>query len=381
MRDDSQIQSSVSSVSLNGIQKTYPNGFVAARDLDLEIADGEFLVLVGPSGSGKSTVLRMIAGLELPTGGTIRIGDRDVTNLPPQERDVAMVFQSYALYPHMTVRENMAFGLRIRRRPESVVRQRVDEVADALGLAPMLDRKPAQLSGGQRQRVALGRAIVREPHAFLLDEPLSNLDAQLRVETRAELSRLHRRLNATMVYVTHDQVEAMTLGDRVAVLRDGRLQQVAPPMELYRTPANQFVAGFIGSPAMNFMEGTVGAQDGAPAFLAPQLRVPLPTGMMRTDGQRVVLGVRPQQLTVQPPSDGPGRVTAEVSVVEPMGSEQVVHLTLPDGRRWIAIVATDVRIAPEERVSLGIAPEAVHLFEAESGRRLAPDIKNEMRSG
>ena len=361
----------MSSISLSGIQKTYPNGYVAARDLDLEIADGEFLVLVGPSGSGKSTILRMIAGLELPTGGSIRIADRDVTTLPPQDRDVAMVFQSYALYPHMTVRENMAFGLRIRRRPESVVRQRVAEVADALGLTPMLDRKPAQLSGGQRQRVALGRAIVREPHAFLLDEPLSNLDAQLRVETRAELSRLHRRLHATMVYVTHDQVEAMTLGDRVAVLRDGRLQQVAPPMELYRTPANQFVAGFIGSPAMNFIEGTVRMENGTGVFTAPPLTVSLPAHAALADGQRVTLGVRPQQITLASSGNGPGSLPAEVSVVEPMGSEQIVHLTLPSGQRWIAVVAADARVAPEDRVTLGIVPGTVHVFEAGSGLRVA----------
>src|SRR5947209_4551293 len=248
-------------ITLEHIDKRYPNGYIASRDLSLEIADGELLVLVGPSGSGKSTVLRMIAGLEKPTGGTITIGDRDVTYLPPQERDIAMVFQSYALYPHMTVRENMAFGLKLRKQPAEAVARRVGDVAGALGLAPMLDRKPAQLSGGQRQRVALGRAIVREPKAFLFDEPLSNLDAQLRVETRAELARLHRRLGATMVYVTHDQVEAMTLGDRIAVLKEGVLQQVDTPMELYRRPANKFLAGFTGSPATNFIEGIIQRSD------------------------------------------------------------------------------------------------------------------------
>src|SRR5216683_4036564 len=253
-------------IALDHVDKIYPNGFVAARDLSLEVADGELLVLVGPSGSGKSTVLRMMAGLEMVTAGTIRIGDRDVTNLPPQQRDIAMVFQNYALYPHMTVRENLGFGLAIRKQAPAVIEQRVRTVAASLGLDSMLDRKPAQLSGGQRQRVALGRAIVREPLAFLFDEPLSNLDAQLRVETRVELARLHRELGATMVYVTHDQSEALTLGDRIAVLKDGILQQVDLPMELYARPANRFVAAFIGSPAMNFFEGEIRQSDGKFTF-------------------------------------------------------------------------------------------------------------------
>ena len=244
-------------ISLEHIDKTYPNGYIAARDLSLEVNDGELLVLVGPSGSGKSTVLRLMAGLERVTDGVIRIGDRDVTDLPPQQRDIAMVFQNYALYPHMTVRENLGFGLAIRKQPRDMINERVNTVATSLGLEALLDRKPAQLSGGQRQRVALGRAIVREPLAFLFDEPLSNLDAQLRVETRVELSRLHRKLGATMVYVTHDQSEALTLGDRIAVLKEGVLQQIATPMELYQRPANKFVAGFIGSPAMNFIEGVI----------------------------------------------------------------------------------------------------------------------------
>src|SRR6478752_3995517 len=260
----------MASITLSHVDKQYPNGYVAARDLSLEVADGELLVLVGPSGSGKSTVLRMMAGLERVTDGVIRIGDRDVTDLPPQQRDIAMVFQNYALYPHMTVRENLGFGLSIRKQPAAVIAERVQAIAASLGLEPLLDRKPAQLSGGQRQRVALGRAIVREPLAFLFDEPLSNLDAQLRVETRVELSRLHRKLGATMVYVTHDQSEALTLGDRIAVLKEGVLQQVATPMELYEKPANKFVAGFIGSPAMNFFAGVLtrpgegGGREGRP---------------------------------------------------------------------------------------------------------------------
>jgi multiple sugar transport system ATP-binding protein len=361
----------MASVSLEHVEKVYPNGFIASRDLTLDIADGEFLVLVGPSGSGKSTVLRMIAGLETPTRGSIHIDDRDVTHLPPQERDVAMVFQSYALYPHMTVRENMAFGLRLRKHPNAEVKRRVSEVAESLGLAALLDRKPAQLSGGQRQRVALGRAIVREPCAFLFDEPLSNLDAKLRVETRAELSRLHRRLGATMIYVTHDQVEAMTLGDRVAVLRDGILQQVAPPMELYHAPANQFVAGFIGSPAMNFIEGALRREDGTCVFSATALTLPLPCGSGNS-ATEAVLGVRPQHLSVGAAGErGPGVVQATVAVVEPLGNEQVVHATTPSGDRLVIIAPPEQRIAPDESVTIRIPADRAYLFRKSDGVRLA----------
>ena len=355
-------------ITLSHVDKQYPNGYVASRDLSLEIADGELLVLVGPSGSGKSTVLRMIAGLETPTGGTVTIGERDVTLLPPQERDIAMVFQSYALYPHMTVRENMAFGLRLRKQPADVVARRVAEVADALGLGPMLDRKPSQLSGGQRQRVALGRAIVREPKAFLFDEPLSNLDAQLRVETRAELARLHRRLAATMVYVTHDQVEAMTLGTRVAVLRDGVLQQVAPPMELYRRPANQFVASFIGSPAMNFVRGEFSDAGGRSRFTGPGgLSIAVPAGLPAHNGP-AVLGVRPHDIALGSAENGGPR--GVVSLVEPLGSEQIVYVTIPGGTDFVAAVSAEASPHVDDLVSLTIPAAAVHLFEAESGRRI-----------
>ena len=355
-------------ITLSHIDKQYPNGYVASRDLSLEIADGELLVLVGPSGSGKSTVLRMIAGLEKPTGGTITIGERDVTRLPPQERDIAMVFQSYALYPHMTVRENMAFGLRLRKQPADVVARRVAEVADALGLGPMLDRKPSQLSGGQRQRVALGRAIVREPKAFLFDEPLSNLDAQLRVETRAELARLHRRLAATMVYVTHDQVEAMTLGTRVAVLRDGVLQQVAAPMELYRRPSNQFVASFIGSPSMNFVRGEISYDGGRPRFTAPGgLSIAVPA--LHGHEGPVILGVRPHDIALGPPANG-GGPRGVVSLVEPLGSEQIVYVTVPGGADFLAAVGAEATPRVDEAVSLAIPEAAIHLFEAESGQRI-----------
>jgi multiple sugar transport system ATP-binding protein len=340
-------------VRLEGVTKTYPNGHVAAKGLDLEIRDGEFMVLVGPSGCGKSTALRMIAGLETPTGGRILIGDRDVTALPPQERDIAMVFQTYALYPHMTVRENLAFGLRMRGTAQDLVEQRVQEAARALGLEPVLGRRPAQLSGGQRQRVALGRAIVREPKVFLFDEPLSNLDAKLRVETRAELARLHRRLGATVVYVTHDQEEAMTLGWRVAVMRDGFLQQVAPPMELYRRPANRFVAEFVGSPGMNFLPGDT---------------VP---GVAGGRGSAVTLGVRPHDLAIVP--QGAGDVDAWVDVVESRGSELLVYLRLGakgEGSELRVVAPPEPAIEEERVVGVKFDRARLHWFEGDTGRRL-----------
>jgi ABC-type sugar transport system ATPase subunit len=309
-------------VRFDDVQKTYPNGHVAARGLDLEIADGEFMVFVGPSGCGKSTALRMVAGLETPTQGRVFIGDRDVTRLPPQDRDIAMVFQSYALYPHKTVRENLAFGLRMRKTSSDRIDQQVAKAARALDLEEFLDRKPGQLSGGQRQRVALGRAIVREPAAFLFDEPLSNLDAKLRVQTRAELSRLHRRLGATMIYVTHDQEEAMTLGDRVAVMNSGVFQQVAPPMELYRSPANVFVAGFVGSPAMNFFDCE-----------------------LRIESQRWRL------------ASGSLRLHLEIP-----GEQDMPYVR--------AIVSPESPVQEDGEVGLHFPPERVHLFDAASGTRL-----------
>ena len=341
----------MASVRLDGVAKTYPNGHVAAQGLDLEIADGEFMVLVGPSGCGKSTVLRMIAGLETPTAGRILIGGRDVTALPPQERDIAMVFQTYALYPHMTVKENLAFGLRMRGAKRQLIERRVEEAARVLGLDEVLGRRPAQLSGGQRQRVALGRAIVREPQVFLFDEPLSNLDAKLRLETRAELARLHRRLGATVVYVTHDQEEAMTLGWRVAVMRDGFLQQIAPPMEIYRRPANQFVAGFVGSPGMNFLPGHL-VKSLAPA-----------------QGASPTLGVRPHDLTIVEP--GAGDVDAWVDVVEPLGSELLVYLKLgvsPDGLPLRVVAPPEPAIEEERTVGLLFDRARLHWFDQGGGR-------------
>jgi multiple sugar transport system ATP-binding protein len=295
----------------------------------------------------------MIAGLETPTAGQILIGDREVTALPPQERDVAMVFQTYALYPHMTVRENLAFGLRMRGAARETIERRVQEAARALALDPVLDRKPAQLSGGQRQRVALGRAIVREPLVFLFDEPLSNLDAKLRVETRAELARLHRRLKATVVYVTHDQEEAMTLGSRVAVMRDGFLQQVAPPMELYRRPANRFVAGFVGSPAMNFLPGDT---------VAGKAPAPKPGA---------TLGVRPHDVTIV--LQGQGDLDAWVDVVEPRGSELLIYLRLGakgEGPELRVVAPPEPAIEPERNVGVVFDRERLHWFDGENGRRL-----------
>src|SRR3954463_9677429 len=358
-------------ISLEHVDKIYPNGYAAARDLSLEVADGELLVLVGPSGSGKSTVLRMMAGLERVTDGVIRIGDRDVTDLPPQQRDIAMVFQNYALYPHMTVRENLGFGLTIRKQVPSVIDEWVRTIAASLGLDALLDRKPAQLSGGQRQRVALGRAIVREPLAFLFDEPLSNLDAQLRVETRVELARLHRKLGATMVYVTHDQSEALTLGDRIAVLKEGVLQQIAPPMELYQRPANKFVAGFIGSPAMNFIEGVIQRADrpaggmGMCTFKGIDLTLDVPC-----DGEsrgRVFPGGPPQHIEVRSGENSP---RGEVGVVEPMGNELIVYVTLSGGDRLVAVAPPQATIRPGDIVSVRVRPEGIHIFDAETGRRI-----------
>ncbi len=343
----------MASIRMEQVWKKYPNGHVAARGVNLAIADGEFMVLVGPSGCGKSTALRMIAGLETPSEGRVVIGDRDVTELPPQDRDIAMVFQSYALYPHMTVRENLGFGLRMRGVAPAAITARVESAAKALGLDAVLDRKPGQLSGGQRQRVALGRAIVREPLVFLFDEPLSNLDAKLRLETRAELARLHRRLAATMVYVTHDQEEALTLGSRVAVMSEGRVEQVGPPLEVYRRPATVFVATFVGSPAMNLL----------PADLLPSVAASRPSD--------ATLGVRPHDLTVVP--RGAGDTDGVVDVVEPRGSELLLYIRLGaggDGPEIRVITPPDLEVAPDQVVGLRLDRGRLHFFDRESRRRI-----------
>lgn len=361
----------MASIALERVSKVYPNGHAAARDLTLDIADGELLVLVGPSGSGKSTVLRLIAGLEAPTAGRILIGGRDVTAVAPQDRDLAMVFQSYALYPHKSVRENLAFSLQVRRVDAAQVDARVRATAAALGIDALLDRRPAQLSGGQRQRVALGRAIVREPRAFLLDEPLSNLDPLLRAGTRADLALLHRRLAATMVYVTHDQEEAMTLGTRVAVMRDGTVEQLAPPLEIFRRPANTFVAGFVGSPAMNFWRCTWSREGARLQATAPGFSIDLEgVDVAVPGGGAAVLGARPHDIELTAPAEGDTR--GRVEVVEPLGASTLIHLRLdgPPGELVRVVVPPDTRIGIDDRVGLRLRRDRLHVFEDRTGRRL-----------
>ncbi len=353
-------------VSLRDLTKAFEDT-VAVADLNLDVADGEFVVLVGPSGSGKTTALRLVAGLERPTHGSIFIGERDVTDVPPKDRDIAMVFQNYALYPHMTVYENMAFGLQVRRFSKSEIGARVKEAAEILGIGPLLRRKPSQLSGGQRQRTALGRAIVRHPQAFLFDEPLSNLDASLRVEMRAELSQLQRRLGATILYVTHDQVEAMTMGQRIAVMNDGRLQQFAEPLEVYRRPANLFVASFIGSPAINLFEGELGVRDGGCVFGTGSFELNVPCGTTPPAGP-AMLGVRPEDLRIT----DHGSFSAVVHVIEPVGSEMYIHLATGDERRVVARAPADTQVRVDERVGLEIPPDKVHLFRSDTGERIGP---------
>jgi len=354
-------------VVLKHLDKKYPSGFHAVRDVSLEIADGEFMVLVGPSGCGKSTTLRMVAGLEEVTGGEIYIGDRLVNDVQPGDRDIAMVFQNYALYPHMSVHQNMAFGLKMRGTPRAEIERRVREAADILSIEQLLERRPRELSGGQRQRVALGRAIVREPKVFLFDEPLSNLDAKLRVQMRAEIARLHQRLKTTVIYVTHDQVEAMTLGQRIVLMDRGVVQQVDTPMNIYHRPANRFVGSFIGSPAMNFFRGTVDHQTfqlpgGEKILLAgANSNGPVPAGP-------ATLGVRPEDLVID--GDGVPFAAVTLDVVEHLGHETMVHFALAGGDH-VARLAPDARAQPGDLLPLAIRPGAFHLFAGdEVGRRL-----------
>ena len=365
-------------VQLDGIQKVYENGYVAVHDVSFTVNDGEFVVLVGPSGCGKSTTLRMIAGLETISGGTLTIGERTVNDVPPKDRDIAMVFQNYALYPHMDVFENMAFGLRLRKFPKAEIEERVRRAADILGLSAELTRKPKALSGGQRQRVALGRAIVRKPSVFLFDEPLSNLDAKLRVQTRTEISKLHQQLGATTIYVTHDQVEAMTMGDRIVVLKDGYVQQIAPPLELYDQPVNTFVAGFIGSPAMNFVNGAVTATAGGRVFEADpaggaSFRIPLPTGGPGHTGP-ATLGVRPEDLYLTGDTTSNKRLSEPVvgvlEVAEPMGNEVILYIGL-GAERVVARVEPHPVPAMGSDVHLRIDLDKLHLFDRETGVSLA----------
>ena len=335
----------MATVSLEGINKVYENGFHAVKDLSVDIADGEFMVLVGPSGCGKTTALRMIAGLEDITSGILRIGGKEANDETPKERDIAMVFQNYALYPHMTVAENIGFALKLRKMPKDQLNAKVKEAADILGLTDWLDRKPGQLSGGQRQRVAMGRAIVREPSVFLMDEPLSNLDAKLRVQMRAEVARIQRRIGVATVYVTHDQVEAMTMGDRVTVMREGVLQQVDTPQKLYDNPDNIFVAAFIGSPAMNLYDATVG--EGARSLKLGSQEIDLPESVVvkrpalrSYPGKEVVVGLRPEHLPAEAPDSTGPKLVGDVDLVEALGSELVVHFNI-DAHRVIAEGAVD----------------------------------------
>jgi multiple sugar transport system ATP-binding protein len=383
-------------IQLTGLTKAFRHGPRAVDDVTLEIDDGEFMVLVGPSGCGKSTLLRLIAGIEEPTEGSIHIGERDVTRLEPRKRDIAMVFQNYALYPHLTVRGNLGFGLRLRRVDKAARERRVREVADVLGLSELLERRPGALSGGQRQRVAMGRAIVREPAAFLMDEPLSNLDAKLRVSMRAQLTKLHERLGVTTVYVTHDQVEAMTLGTRVAVLRDGVLQQCDTPQELFHRPANLFVAAFIGSPAMNLVEADVEGDE--VVFGGYRLALPADSPL-RGQRRRVILGVRPTDFEADGPAVDPAlpRMRAKVDVVEQLGSEshlifavdaprisaeavRAAHdaedvddgLLLADDERTQFTARVDGRVAVRagDEVTLAVDASALHAFDCDSGLAL-----------
>jgi len=366
--------SNAAPVVLEGIRKEYENGVVAVHGVDLTVDAGEFVVLVGPSGCGKSTTLRMVAGLESITAGRLTIGGRMVNDVPPSDRDIAMVFQSYALYPHMSVRDNMAFALALRKRPASEIGERVGAAAATLGLTSLLDRTPRQLSGGQRQRVAIGRAIVREPSVFLFDEPLSNLDAALRSEMRRELATLHRRLGATMLYVTHDQVEAMTLGDRIVVMHEGRVRQVDTPSNVYDHPHDTFVAGFLGSPPMNLLAGTLAQREGrwyARLDDAPALELPLPPVLAeaasRGGSRAVIVGIRPEHLTALPLAPSlTDSLTASVELAEPLGHEQLLHLRA-GGVRFTVRGAPGVRPAVGALVSVRMAPERLHLFDAATG--------------
>jgi multiple sugar transport system ATP-binding protein len=352
----------VASIRLQGVRKQFPGGHIAVDRMDLTIEDGELFVLVGPSGCGKSTVLRLLAGLDAPDDGRIFIGDREVTGDRPQDRDVAMVFQDYALYPHKTVRENLAFGLRMRGAAQGHILAKVQEVAALLDIGELLDRRPRQLSGGQRQRVALGRAIARDPRAFLLDEPLSNLDAKLRVQTRTELASLQRRLGTTMVYVTHDQEEAMTLGDRVAVMRQGRIEQVAPPLEVYGRPASSFVGTFVGSPEMNLLPVEARA-DGALAGAGFALTGELPAQVAA--GRRVVVGVRPSDVAVVPADQGD--MTGRVDVVEPLGPALLCHIMIGTQRLRV-LTAPEAPIKEGDEVSLQLRRDRLHLFDPDGAR-------------
>jgi multiple sugar transport system ATP-binding protein len=368
----------MSSVTLKGVYKKYPGGVVAVSDFNLDVEDKEFVILVGPSGCGKTTTLRMIAGLEEITDGELYIDGKLCNDVPPKERDIAMVFQNYALYPHMTVFDNMAFGLKLRRVPKDEIKRRVDEAARILEIEHLLDRKPAALSGGQRQRVALGRAIVRNPKVFLLDEPLSNLDAKLRAQMRTELTKLHIRLNTTFIYVTHDQIEAMTMGTRIVVMKDGFIQQIAPPQQLYEFPANLFVATFIGSPQMNIINATIVDEGGVTYVQFGESRIPLPENKGRKPevlayaGQEVIMGIRPENihdeemfLNMYPNA----LVDADVEVVEQMGNENFIYLVCA-GKQITARVSNRSTTKNGDRIKIAFDASKIHLFDKETEKTI-----------
>lgn len=352
-------------VTVTQARKSYGDVEVL-HGIDIDIADGEFVVLVGPSGCGKSTLLRMTAGLESITGGEIRIGDRVVNNVPPKDRDIAMVFQSYALYPHKTVADNMAFALKLRKTDSAIIKQRLDSAAEILGLEPYLNRYPRQLSGGQRQRVAMGRAIVRDPQVFLFDEPLSNLDAKLRVQMRKEIKELHQRLKTTTIFVTHDQVEAMTMADKIVVLNDGNVEQVGTPLELYDSPQNLFVAAFIGSPSMNLLEGTFRKKDNT-FVLSGGGALALAFKPQLDDGAALIFGIRPEHLELT----ARGGIDAEVTVVEPTGSEMLVFAGYGN-RELVAVFHERLDFKPGRKIRLNPREEAIHLFDPSTRKALLP---------
>ena len=372
----------MASVTFEKVHKAY-GSTVVIEELDFHVEDKEFLVLVGPSGCGKSTSLRMLAGLEEISGGKIMIGDRVVNNVAPKDRDVAMVFQSYALYPHMTVYDNMAFGLRLRKTPKNIIDERVREAAKSLGIEQLLDRRPRQLSGGQRQRVAVGRAIVREPAVFLMDEPLSNLDAKLRVEARSFISKLHQRLETTFVYVTHDQVEAMTMGTRICVLNAGDLMQLDTPYNLYHNPANVFVGGFIGSPSMNFFDASLVQTDSGIAVDTDIFMVPLPAEMADVYkpylGKRVIFGIRPEDIhdkDYQPASINPVPIEANVDVIEQMGNEMIIYFE-EGGKTFIGRLDPRTRARIGARMNVVVNVDNIHLFDVDTEVSIAYDYKRE----
>ena len=367
----------MASVTYEHVYKRYGD-VTAVSDLNIHIEDKEFIVFVGPSGCGKTTSLRMLAGLEEISEGNIKIGDRVVNDVPPKDRDIAMVFQSYALYPHMSVFDNMAFGLKLRKTPKAEIDRRVKEAAEILDIGHLLDRKPKQLSGGQRQRVAVGRAIVREPAVFLFDEPLSNLDAKLRVQTRAQLTKLHQRLATTFIYVTHDQVEAMTMASRIAVMKDGLLQQIDSPQQLYDHPGNVFVAGFIGSPSMNFFDATLVESDGKLEVNSGGFRLEVPPAKAdewrQHKGKQVVFGIRPEDIHVKPfvpPGILESNMGANVDVVEMMGNEIFLYLVTKDNKQFIARVDPRVRAQTGEAVELAINMANAHIFDTKTEVSLA----------